>query len=83
MGTWSQIKACALYSWEAAILFCVRLKQAQQLMHCQQTSAYLTPYKVAVEKENDEKHSAVNLDWQIKYDTEKLRYSFFFFFFLA
>lgn len=56
--------ACPL-SLEAAILFCVQLKQAQQLVCCQQTSAYLTPYKAVAEEENDEKHSTINLDWQI------------------
>lgn len=30
---------------------------------CEQTSAYVTPYKVVLEKENDEKHSTINLDW--------------------
>lgn len=50
---WSQIKVHALYSWEAAVLLCVQ---------CQQTSAYLTPYKVVVKKENGEKHFTINLD---------------------
>lgn len=50
---WSQIKVHALYSWEAAVLLCVQW---------QQTSAYLTPYKVVVKKENGEKHFTINLD---------------------
>jgi len=63
-------------SWEAAVPFCVQLEQAEQLAHGQRTSACLTPYKAGVEKENREKHSTINLGWQIKYGTEKLRYSF-------
>lgn len=44
-----------------------------------EVTAYLTPYKVVTEKENDENHSTVSTSWQNKYGTGKLRYSLLFF----